>query len=246
MKKSIVYAIALMISLGACRKKEGTIEPQQPEVSALTFNFTTSYGSDLIQEGGELYTNYHGEKFSFTKLQYYVSRIVLVDEDGAEYDTDIFKLVNAFDETFQHRTIEDVPNGHYTSIKFYFGVPDPENQTASYDGDLNVSHGMSWTWQFGYIFFKHEGTYSDAQTQNKPISYHLGTDEGRGLAELPLDLVLDGKSQDVTINLNLKTLYGSSSVAKFSEAPTIHSTDASDAPWIRATGAALTSSFEIK
>ncbi len=239
MKKILSILCLSIVVLTSCRDDEP--DPNPTEVKA-TFNFTTSYNGEEIGQYSQNYTNVHGETFSFIVLKYYVTDIVLVDEDGVEHPTDIYKLVDAFDPNFQSTTA-NIPVKKYTDIRFYFGVPDPQNQTAAHSGDLNIANGMAWSWDFGYIFFKHEGQFSSPTQTNEGLSYHIGTDIARKSVSVPFNKEINTGNYTVTIDLDLYDLYNDTGAVEFSTEPTNHSTDPGDQLWVEAYAAKIASGF---
>lgn len=129
------------------------------------------------------YTNAHGEKLTFTLLNYFISNISLTKSDGSVYalpqDSSYF-LIRHTDPASQAISLERIPFGKYTSVTFTIGVDSLRNtmDISRRTGNLDVgatAKGMYWVWNSGYIFFKMEGTSPSAPEKQKHVfNYHIG------------------------------------------------------------------------
>ncbi len=239
MKNILNILVVLAVLFISCDSVE---EPTETDV---TFRFGTTYNGDALVPDQEIYSNHQGTLFSFSTMKYYVTRISLIDDSGTEHPTGIYKLVDAFDTDFQSIN-HTISTGKYNSIKFFFGVPNPENETASYEGDLNIAYGMAWSWNFGYVFFRHEGSFIKSDNERESMSYHLGTSIALQEIELPINKTINANDNTITINLDLFPLYGEEGAIDFESSPTMHSTDPNDLNWILNTSSKLRNGFSAQ
>jgi hypothetical protein len=101
------------------------------------------------------------------------------------------------------------------------------------DDDLDPSTGMIWSWNTGYIFFKHEGKFIDSTGQERSLLFHYGTDRGRALVDLPLDqFTLTGATKRLKISLDLEKLYGDPNIIDFNQYNNNQSLTIQEYPWI--------------
>ncbi len=243
MKKVLI--LSLSVFLFACGK---STEPLQEDThTSLHIQFKTLYENSELEKDKKIYQNVHGEDFSVSLFRYYLSHITLVKDDGTEINMEDYNLVDAFDENYQSTSLK-FPNGHYKELKFKFGVPQPQNGELSYEGDLNISNGkgMSWSWNFGYIFYKHEGAFTKTNGDNGQISLHLGTDRACREVLLPIDYTLDGGTRDVDILLDMKKIYHQAGTEKLEDHSMRHSTDVDDKSWISTFSQDIANSFDVK
>jgi hypothetical protein len=113
------------------------------------------------------------QTLNFTKLRYWISNIVFVNTQGAEYVVpDSYFLMEEVGELDLSGTINDkliypankretftlkgIPAGEYKSVKFAIGVDSRHNDNLSLRaGELSIANGMSsivWMWHSSYIF----------------------------------------------------------------------------------------------
>jgi len=147
----------------------------------LVLSFENTFGSEPLVLKKE-YTNRHGEKVSFTLLNYFISNISLIRTDGSIYivpqDSSYFL---AKEDVPASKSIElTVPKGKYQSVRFTIGV-DSARSTQGADrrqGVLDVgaqARGMYWQWNSGYIFFKMEGkSPASPDSLKNSFYYHIG------------------------------------------------------------------------
>ncbi|GIV33211.1 MAG: hypothetical protein KatS3mg031_0746 [Chitinophagales bacterium] len=143
---------------------------------------------DSILVLGQTYLNDQQYKFSIEKLRLYVSHLVLVREDGSEYEVNDVAFLN-FENNHSTPSMQGeevsgtVEEGTYKAVRFAVGVDsarnfqDPGQYTRSHP--LSIYNGMHWNWNTGYIFFMIEGRTDSVPhgngTLDKAIVYHIGT-----------------------------------------------------------------------
>lgn len=137
------------------------------------------------------YVNSSGETFSVSKLNYYISNIILTRNDESQFtvpqDSSYFLISEEHDGS-QRVVINNIPSGDYNKITFTIGVDSLRStmDVSKRQGVLDPAQGhdgMYWTWNSGYIFFKMEGTSPSASAdQDNKFYYHIG---GYGGYETP-------------------------------------------------------------
>lgn len=115
-----------------------------------------------------------GATYRFEKLRYWVSNVVLVNENGTEYavpdsyflmeevgNLDLTGIISDKNNVYPANKREEVvlakiPEGGYNTIRFSVGVDQKHNDNLSIQpGELSISNGMSnisWMWHTSYIF----------------------------------------------------------------------------------------------
>jgi hypothetical protein len=153
----------------------------QAQEGNLVLSFENKFGDEPLQFRKD-YVNTHGEKVSFSLLNYFVTNIKLIRADGSVYtvpqDSSYF-LVKQEEPQSKYISLT-IPKGKYKSVSFIIGV-DSTRSTQGADkrgGALDIgayARGMYWAWNSGYIFFKMEGTspVSPDSLQNE-FFYHIG------------------------------------------------------------------------
>ncbi|MBL7815412.1 MAG: hypothetical protein JNL70_10385 [Saprospiraceae bacterium] len=158
----------------------------------LTLQFDNMVGNEDMVLNTKNYKNAMGEDFNISLFQYYVSNIRLMKSDGSEYavpQNESYFLIREQDPKSQTVTLNNVPKGKYTGIRFVIGIDSLRNTAdiSQRKGCLDVggeAKDMYWAWNSGYIFVKMEGTSPVIELnadRKKPIfMYHIGLFGGMG------------------------------------------------------------------
>lgn len=188
MKKNIhlwMLAIIAILTLISCKKDP--IEPtyNQENLAPLSVEFDNIADGRKIVLGVTEFTNAAGETYSIDRLQYYISNISVEKSDGTLYvvpQEESYFLIREHDRSTRHARVM-VPEGDYVKLHFMVGVDSARNtmgideRTGVLDPTGDDEHGMYWSWNSGYIFFKFEGISPeaplDATNQNK-FRFHIG------------------------------------------------------------------------
>lgn len=96
---------------------------------------------------------YKNDSLVFTSAQ----KVYLIDMA----DTNSFKI-------FETKTVD------FNSIKFNIGIDSLISVSGIFDGALDPTNGMYWTWQSGYINFKLEGISSICPARLNKFYWHIG------------------------------------------------------------------------
>jgi hypothetical protein len=121
------------------------------------------------------------------------------------------------------------------------------NHTGDQAGDLDPINGMIWSWNTGYIFFKHEGVYKDSLQQTKGLLYHYGTDKARTTIELTMQpLIINGNSKKVNLAFDLNSLYNTPNQLDFNVNNVHQSTSPGDVIWIQKLRTNFSQAFSFK
>lgn len=243
--KSIIISTLAVLSLSSatlssCKKDDETTPitttPQTNNVDPygkIAVTFTNEVDGQTLNTDGTWYTNPNGNPYNISLLKYYVTNFTLVKDDGSERNFKTYKLVDGADPASGKFTLDSVVNGNYTAVKFYLGVDPDRNHSGDQDGDLDPIHGMIWTWNTGYIFFKHEGQYKDGSGATKNLLLHLGTDVALASITVPVTkLEVKGNTRNLFLKLNLNSLYSSPNNIDFNTDNNRMSTSAADRSWI--------------
>ena len=149
---------------------------------AIKLHFNNRAGDKDVMLYSENYINAAGDTFSISLLQYFISNIQLIREDGSIYtvpqDSSYF-FIQQDDSASQYCSIH-APSDNYKAVSFTVGIDSARCTSAigKRKGVLDPSlTDMYWGWNSGYIFFKMEGFSSlapeDAAGLHK-FRYHIG------------------------------------------------------------------------
>jgi hypothetical protein len=199
----IIYTLAVLgsVLLFGCNRTK----PAQVEIQFKPF----AQGQEVIIGSIVKNKNALNQEFTTSTLKYLIHGIKLIDVNGATVSLDKHFLIDHKNPALSLVDFGDVPAADYSKISFNVGVDNANNTSGTQDGALDPSNGMFWTWNTGYIFYKHEGTFGNA---NSPLFFHCGKKESfTGPIELSLNnaKLSDGK-KIITVKLHLDKLYDAS------------------------------------
>ena len=186
--RSLALITLVVISLTACKKEDelqtsADIDPNRK--GSLTIEFDNRVGNLNLVLDSMFYYNSFNQNYSISRFDYFISNIVLINENGSKYvipqDSSYFLLKESIAST-RVLNLKNIPEGNYSGVEFIVGV-DSLRSTMSLDkrtGALDPggeAAGMYWTWNSGYIFLKMEGRFDDpTDSVFTPymFQYHIG------------------------------------------------------------------------
>lgn len=231
---------ASLLLFAACKKSDSV-----PPNARLKIHFSNEANGQPIVLGTGNYVNAAGNHYNVDLLKYYISNVILVRADSTEYTLRNYDLVNAAVPESETVILDSVVNGDYIGIKFYMGVDQTRNHTGAQDGALDPINGMIWTWNTGYIFFKHEGNFTDSNGTTRPLTLHFGTDLALTQAQIAIPkLSINGADRTLSLKLNLDSVYAAVARIDFNTDNNRQSTSLSDRPWLMNMNYNFTRSFQ--
>lgn len=231
--RALTAFLAFSVVLFSCKKDEKEETPTPTEsVPAIRVNISNEVDGTVITTGDYLYTNEAGEPYGVGMLKYYLSYFTLIKDDGTEVVLNDHKLVDGLNTSNNFLIKSGIPEGNYTSVKFYIGVDEVHNHTGAQEGDLDPINGMLWTWNTGYIFFKHEGQYRKADQSSAYMTYHWATDQMYQSIELPISFTQTKEEKTLKLTFNLNDLYRTPNVVTFEGNDLHQSLAAGDHDWL--------------
>ncbi|MEO8862298.1 MAG: MbnP family protein [Ginsengibacter sp.] len=174
------------------------------------------------------YTNPFDEKYTITKLRYYVTNVSLQNGDGNVKEKKSYHLID--ESKISSQVINfSVPAGDYNSIQFLLGVDSLHNVSGAQTDDLDPTKDMFWTWNSGYVMAKMEGHSPDSKMVNNKYEFHVGGFSGpyNVLKEIHLNFPRKaihfeaGKKYEIFISADINTWWQSPHNIKIAEHPTI-------------------------
>jgi hypothetical protein len=213
----------------------------------VTFSIANEIGGQPIQLGQLIYTNAAGNQYRVDMMKYYLSNFTLIKDDSTEYAIGNHELVDITVPASCDIVANDIPNGTYTKVRFNLGIDSLYNHSGDQAGDLDPINGMIWSWNTGYIFFKHEGAYKDSLNQTQGLLFHYGTDKALSTVEITIHaLVINGNNKKVNLVFNLNALYAAPNQIDFNVNNVHQSTSPSDTQWILKMKQNFTQAFSFK
>lgn len=172
----IVLAIAVITNFSSCKPDE-TLKGNGP----ITIHFDNRAGASDFAFNTSI-TLPSGESMTVTKLKYYVSNFVLVNKDGGTYtvpQNDCYFLIDEETDSTTEITLNNVPAGDYTTIKYILGIDslrstmDVSQRTGALD-PAGAGADMYWSWNSGYIFFRIDATSPQSTEAGNLCFFHVG------------------------------------------------------------------------
>lgn len=175
--KFLMASLLLVATLFSCSKED--IKYENNKDGQLKLKFDHIVGGKSLVLNDYTYSNNSNEQFNVELVRYYVSNIKLTNEKGEEYalpKKESYFLIDAADKASLFPKF-NIPEGKYINLEFVLGVDSITNTLPVEErtGALDISkHGMYWSWNSGYIFFKMEGTSPASTSTDKKFRYHIG------------------------------------------------------------------------
>lgn len=174
--KTIYKILLITIVFAVCSSFYLVPSPLVKSKGKLSLSFEHLVGNQSLVLNNQLYRNIQGEKFTVSKLNYYISNIQLKQANGKVWkQRQSYYLIKANEPKSQHITISRIPIGKYTEVSFMIGVDKKRNNSGIQSGALDPANGMFWTWNTGYVFLKLEGkVFQQVSNEHQKFMYHCG------------------------------------------------------------------------
>lgn len=209
MKKLSLTAMLFALLLTACNKEAsntetGTFKPK--------FEIEHKIGTQELKTDSTWYTHPAGHQYRITKLEYFISDVVLVGENGVEYVvTEAPHLVD-FENTATYSFTSDlsIEEVKITGARVTFGIDSAKNTSNSLTSIEEQE--MAWPEMMGggYHYMKFEGVYDSLETSTlKNFKTHMGPTGGNSNE---IDIVVAGSwtltaSSTVVFRLDFNEFY---------------------------------------
>lgn len=233
--KVLLVALPTTLLFPSCEKDKKTAEEPEPvtpivnpPASGVTGTMKVEFHNFVDADPlvyGKLYKNPHGDPYTVSKFNYYISNIVLTKNDNSKVTiANQYQIIEQADDTTRTVKLNGVPEGSYKSISLVLGVDSARNNSGAQNGGLdpNYASDMYWGWNQGYIFLKLEGN-SDSSA-SKSITFHMGGSKGtyKTQREMSIDFVAAEASVSKTstptlhLNVNVNEMFKSPNLIAFS------------------------------
>jgi hypothetical protein len=192
--KYIAAVIAAATLFVSCSNDDGSKPVGGTTGDAELFFDNGVAGDGLVL--GTSYTNSNNEKLTINRLNYIISNIVFVKDDGTEFaypKEESYFIVSA-EGGLQTVDLHNIPSGDYKKVRFGIGVDNErylQGETAQQSfWDLATQYELTWTWSTGYKFILFEGTYTAPGVDgDKIFKVHQGSNTATdNYREVILDL----------------------------------------------------------
>jgi hypothetical protein len=155
-------------------------EDDEESPGDLSIGFEHVIGNTPINFNSMEYTNAAGNLYEITDIQWFVSDLELIREDGSSITAEGNSFYHYIDtnlpETFDW-ILNDIPPGDYKAIRFVFGLKGERNTPGLFP-DLPESN-MLWPYALGgdnggYHYMKLNGFWKNPSDVRTPFNFHIG------------------------------------------------------------------------
>ncbi|MCB0396478.1 MAG: hypothetical protein KDD36_07480 [Flavobacteriales bacterium] len=202
--KQMMWAGIMAGMLSACHK-----HPVMPDMGSV--NLAVNYevdGAALIPDT-MIYTNAAGNLYSVSRLEYYISDVTFIAEDGENHTDKRIQYISAFSGPTNAWSIENIPAKNYTGITFLVGLNSDANKTGYLPPTMeNVN--MAWPDQMGggYHFLKLEGHFMDSLNHMSGYALHVGMASCLITVSIEHPFTVKYKNQRMTLAMNINQWFG--------------------------------------
>ncbi len=202
--RCVIIVGSLFVFVQSCHKPL-PLPPQS--TGKLEINLTYHVDGLKLIPDSLMYINLAGNRYSVTRLQYYLSGFRFYNPVADEtLAVDTFFFIDAFSNSYNSINIS-LPEGYYDLLCLYVGLPPKLNRTGALPPTFeNLS--MQWPdiMGGGYHFLKLEGYFKSSDTA-PPQGYalHLGTNIALVNACIPVSVVIEPDKRTslmLTMNIN--------------------------------------------
>lgn len=194
--KNIWLCLILIPFSFSCKKNDNPTAHK----NSLKLSWTHSFNHLSITEDSLSFLNYFGDTLSVSRVTYFLSSFQLKG-DGIHYQSPHVALVDLFGNKNLKFELGDIPDGHYNTLEFTFGLDSSVNVFGSIANTLDHNE-MFWPSSMGggYHFMKFEGHYLDLG-RTKGYAVHIGKNGHQIKFSVPVQLDLPKHS---AVNFEVK------------------------------------------
>ena len=199
--KTRLFVILFALLAVACTKRNDKAE--------IDLNIGYEINGQPLVTDTLCYTNEAGNQFLITEIQWFLSNIQLLDPDGdwqsfrqreamdsvAELTEHIFYIDTDIPESQTLRG-KEIPVGHYTALRFTFGLDDIDNYTGLFSDPPESDMFWPDVLGGGHHYMKLNGKFVGSPGRLTPLAIHLGIGQNNDctefyqnyfIVELPID-----------------------------------------------------------
>ena len=170
-----ILFVPFLLMMSSFKQKKNFNQSNSVSVKII---FVNKVKGSKIFLNDSVYINPFGEKYTISKLRYYVSNIELKNTNNFFKENNSYHLIDESEPESQTIKIS-IPEGNYNELQFLLGVDSLHNVSGAQTDDLDPTKDMFWTWNSGYVMAKMEGNSPVSKLVNKKFEYHIGGFSGQ-------------------------------------------------------------------
>lgn len=130
-------------------------------------------GLDFAKE--KKYLSSQKDTLTFETIKFYLTNFQFNLKDKTSIkDPNSYHLIDFDEKESMNLAFDKIKEEELESIQFNIGVDSLTSVSGALNGDLDVTKGMYWAWQSGYINFKIEGKSPSCKTRKNLFHFHIG------------------------------------------------------------------------
>lgn len=172
-KRLLVYSLSVLFLLSCGQQKE-----QTGTSGFLTFNIEHSVNGLPLEVDEFLYTNEAGNQYMVTEIQWFISDIALINDQGNRFvlpeEESIFYIDSDIEASLQIKFNTKIPAGNYSGISFILGINEEKNKSLRF---VNPPESFMFWPEYlggGYHYMKLNGKWINEAGLPEPFNFHLG------------------------------------------------------------------------
>ncbi|MBL7889796.1 MAG: hypothetical protein JNL24_09595 [Bacteroidia bacterium] len=197
--------LSIVLLLAACSKNENPF----PERISLKVNIKHVVDSTDLEFDTITYTTAAGNAYEITRLEYYISEIVLHSDFLGDYVSSNSFYINANSDLYNSFLLTNVPSGQYERISFKIGLS-PQYNVSYYLPNTAENVSMAWpeTMGGGYHFLKLEGHYLNNSIP-EGFAIHLGSNNYHANCSLNKSCFLGYTPHEINLEMDVNEWFES-------------------------------------
>lgn len=175
--KRILIILILPVFLLATSCNNDPVVPNNP-AGKVKFEFKHFIDNKEIIFDELQYTNEAGNNYLVSEIQYFISDVALLNDNGESIDLTTWEDIHYVDtdisESASYTFKDEIPIGVYSGIRFTFGITEEKNQSLMF---VNPPESyMFWPENLGggYHYMKLNGKWLNEENQMAPFNFHFG------------------------------------------------------------------------
>ncbi|MCU0430994.1 MAG: hypothetical protein MUF42_13600 [Cytophagaceae bacterium] len=134
-----------------------------------------TFGKQALTLETQAYRSTQGDTVFIDVFRFYISNLQILYRDGKTFSIpNSYYLIDASDTASCHLQLSSLPLGAIAGLSFHIGVDSAKSVSGAHAGDLDLSKGMYWSWNSGYINAKLEGRSPSCLSHKQQFEFHVG------------------------------------------------------------------------
>jgi len=172
-KRFLLYSLSALFLISCSQQKE------QAGISGfLSFNIEHTVNGLPLKVDEFAYTNEAGNQYMITEIQWFISGISLIDDQGNRFnlpeEESVFYIDTDIESSLQINLNAKIPAGNYSGISFVFGLDEEQNKSLRF---VNPPESFMFWPEYlggGYHYMKLNGKWINEAGLPEPFNFHLG------------------------------------------------------------------------